>query len=215
MQLKRTVYQYSSTTFNATTKGKVIPKNTLLNVSAIVKTSAGTPRLKLANGTYITANRSNVVKVSSKIGNYYTKTPKKILVKSGINVYNNANFDKKISSVKKNTVLSIKDVVYSSGGTPRLKTISGSYITANKYFVLVVGSSISNYIYVNPGKVLLKKSVYQYNSTSFTSSTRGKAISKGKTLTVKSIAFTSGGTPRLKLSNGKYITANKSFVLAR
>ncbi|HWI50050.1 MAG TPA: GH25 family lysozyme, partial [Rummeliibacillus sp.] len=74
--------QYSSTSFTDAKKGKVIPKNTIIDVAGIVKTSAGTPRLKLANGTYLTANRDYVVKVASNIDQYYTKTPSKILVKS-------------------------------------------------------------------------------------------------------------------------------------
>ncbi|MGG0656376.1 DUF5776 domain-containing protein [Rummeliibacillus pycnus] len=207
--------QYSSKNFTTATKGKAIPKNTLIDVAGIEKTSAGTPRLKLTNGMYLTANRDYVVKVTSNIDQYYTKTPSKILVKSDLYAYNNANLDKRLVGVKKNTVLSIKDLAYSSGGTPRLKTLSGSYITASKDYVRAVTPSIANYIYVNPGTVQLTKNVYQYNSTSFTSATRGKSLAKGTKLAVKSISFTSAGTPRLKLSNGNYITANKSYVAAR
>lgn len=207
--------QYSSTNFTNATKGKSIAKNTLIDVVGIEKTAAGTPRLKLKNGMYLTANRDYVVKVTSSIDQYYTKTPSKILVKSNLYAYNNADLDKRLVSVKKNTVLSIKDLAYSSGGTPRLKTVSGSYITASKDFVRVVTPSITNYIYVNPGTVQLKKSVYQYSRTTFTSATRGKVLTKGKKLTVKAVSFTSAGTPRLKLSNGYYITANKSYVVAR
>jgi len=207
--------QYSSTSFTDATKGKSIAKNTLIDVAGVEKTSAGTPRLKLANGTYLTANRDYVVKLTSNIDQYYTKTPSKILARSNINAYNNADLEKKLVSVKKNTVLSIKDLAYSTGGTPRLKTVSGSYITASKDLVRVVTPSIADYIYVNPGTVQLKKSVYQYSSTSFTSATKGKALAKGKNLTVTAISFTSAGTPRLKLSNGNYITANKSYVVAK
>lgn len=207
--------QYSSTSFTEATKRKSLAKNTLVDVVGIVKTSAGTPRLKLANGMYLTANRDYVVKVTSNIDQYYTKTPSKILVKANLYAYNNANLEKKLVGVKKNTVLSIKDLAYSSGGTPRLKTVSGSYITASKDFVRVVTPSIANYIYVNPGKVQLKKSVYQYSSTSFTSATKRAALAKGKIFNVKGIYFTSAGTPRLKLANGNYITANKSYVVAR
>lgn len=209
------VNQYSSTSFTSATKGKAIAKNTLVKVAGIVKTSAGTPRLKLTNGTYMTANLDYVVKVTSKINQYYTKKPSKVLVKSGLYAYNNADLDSRVTGVKKNTVLRIKDLAYSSGGTPRLKLSNGYYITANKDFVRAVTSSIANYIYVNPGKVQLKRSVYQYSSPNMSSATRKSALSRGKTYTVKSISFSSGGTPRLKLSNGNYITANKNYVVAK
>lgn len=209
------VNQYSSTSFTSATKGKAMAKNTLVKVAGIVKTSAGTPRLKLTNGTYMTANLDYVVKVTSKINQYYTKKPSKVLVKSGLYAYNNADLDSRVTGVKKNTVLSIKDLAYSSGGTPRLKLSNGYYITASKDFVRAVTSSIANYIYVNPGKVQLKRSVYQYSSPNMSSATRKSALSKGKTYTVKSISFSSGGTPRLKVSNGNYITANKNYVVAK
>lgn len=207
--------EYTSTNFTDATKGKTLAKNTLLNVSAVEKTSAGTPRLKLTNGNYLTANRDYVVKVTSSIDQYYTTTPSKILVRSSLYAYNNANLDKKVATYKKYSIVSIKDMTYSDGGTPRLKTTSGSYITANKNFVRAVIPTITNYIYKNPGTVQVKKTVYQYSSTSFTSATKGKAISKGKIVTVKSIVFTSKGTPRLKLLNGKYITANKYYVMVK
>ncbi|RIJ63090.1 N-acetylmuramoyl-L-alanine amidase [Rummeliibacillus sp. TYF005] len=207
--------QYSSTSFTEATKGKSIAKNTLLNITGIEKTSAGTPRLKLTNGQYVTANRDYVVKVTSSIDQYYTTTPSKVLVKSYLYAYNNVNLEKKLVGVKKNTILTIKDLGYSTGGTPRLKTASGSYITASKDYVRVVTPNITNYIYVNPGKVQLKKKVYQYTSTTFTSAARKTALAKGKTYTVKSIVFNSNGIPRLKLANGKYITANKSYVVAK
>lgn len=209
------VNQYSSTSFTSVTKGKVVAKNTLVKVAGIVKTSAGTPRLKLTNGTYMTANLDYIVKVTSKIDQYYTKKPSKILVKSGLYAYNNADLDSRMTGVKKNTVLSIKDLAYSSGGVPRLKLSNGYYITASKDFVRAVTSSIADYIYVNPGKVQLKRSVYQYSSSNMSSTTRKSALPKGKTYTVKSISFSSGGTPRLKLSNGNYITANKNYVVAK
>lgn len=207
--------EYTSTNFTDATKGKTVAKNTLLNVSTIEKTSSGTPRLKLANGNYLTANRDYVVKVTSSIDQYYTTTPSKILVQSSLYAYSNANLDKKVATYKKYSIVDIKDMTYSDGGTPRLKTISGSYITANKDLVRAVIPTITNYIYKNPGTVQVKKTVYQYSSPSFTSATKDKAISKGKIVTVKSIVFTSKGTPRLKLSNGKYITANKYYVMVK
>ncbi|MBK3493555.1 glycoside hydrolase family 25 protein [Viridibacillus sp. YIM B01967] len=215
--VKKKVYQYSSTSLTAEYRGAALSKNTVVNVSGIEKTSKGTPRLKLTNGKYITANKEFVLKLTSSIDQYYTTVPKKVLIKKGLNAYSSTNLttSNKLTGVKKNSVLTINDIAYSTGGTPRLKTISGSYITAKKNYVLPLTSSIENYIYTNPGSIKTKSTVYQYRSTNFTTSNKGKAITKGSTVKVSSIVFTSKGTPRLKLSNGMYITANKSYVVAK
>lgn len=61
----------------------------------------------------------------------------------------------------------------------------------------------------------IAKKVYQYKGTSFTTANRGKAIAVGSTVKVSSIAYGTNGTPRLKLTNGYYITAKKTYVKAK
>ncbi|MGO2566249.1 MAG: DUF5776 domain-containing protein, partial [Brochothrix thermosphacta] len=42
--------------------------------------------------------------------------------------------------------------------------------------------------------------------------TRGKLHKKGSVLKVADIVYSSNGTPRLKLINGNYISANKKII---
>ncbi|MGF9979271.1 DUF5776 domain-containing protein [Viridibacillus arvi] len=215
--IKKTVYQYSSPSFSTGSKGAALKKNSIVSVSGIVNSANGTPRLKLTNGQYISANKKFVLKVTSKIDQYYTTVPKNIVVKKGLNAYKSVNLttSNKISGVKKNTILTIKDIEYTKNGTPRLKTTSGSYITANKDYVLKLPTNYYDYWTSNPGQVKIAKKVYQYKDTSFTAANREKAIAVGSTVKVSSIAYGTNGTPRLKLTNGYYITAKKTYVKAK
>lgn len=56
------------------------------------------------------------------------------------------------------------------------------------------------------------KPIYQYSSVNFTKSARGSKVTKGSQLAVKAITKNSKNAYRFQLTNGKYITANQSFV---
>lgn len=82
-------------------------------------------------GGYITANKKQVV------NQYYQSKPArvKIIHPKGLHQYRKANLTGKIRHVKKGQVLKVKKVIKSDKAT-RLQLSNGSYITANKRFMV-------------------------------------------------------------------------------
>lgn len=145
---------------------------------------------------------------------FYTTNPKKVIAKSDLRQFKTTAFEKWSGVVKKGEVVTVKRIVKTKGGTPRLQLTNGRYISANKKYVLKASSNIANYYTVNDdvSYVLLKKTDSEFDAVNFNDDTRGADIAKGKVVKVSSIVYTSGGTPRLKLTNGNYITAKKTVV---
>uniref|UniRef100_UPI002159506B DUF5776 domain-containing protein n=4 Tax=Brochothrix thermosphacta TaxID=2756 RepID=UPI002159506B len=106
----------------------------------------------------------------------------------------------------------VADIVYSSNGTPRLKLTNGNYLSASKSIVLKTINTAANYYTVNPGTIVMKVNDNQFSSKEFNKNTRGKLHKKGSVLKVADIVYSSNGTPRLKLINGNYISANKKII---
>ncbi|GEK33426.1 DUF5776 domain-containing protein [Kurthia sibirica] len=210
---KQIVTEYKSVTFNAATTIRKVAKNTVLEIADIEKTASGTSRLKLKNGNYVTANKKYVVKTRSNIEDYLTVVPKKVVTKVAQNAYNKVDFvaANKVATAAKNTVFTIADIDYTAGGTPRLKTVSGTYLSANIANNRPVINGVLNYIYINPKVIKTIGKVNVYTGVEFTKRT-GVSYAKNKTITVEGIRWSKAGTPRLKLSDGNYITANKTLV---
>lgn len=208
--------QYSKPSLDKSTKTATLKKGKEFKIVAVAKSGEGKFALQLANGQYITADKKIAIKVTKNIASYYTKKPSRVILKTNIGSYSSTKFSSatKIGSVKKNTILTIQDIEYTSTGVPRLKTISGSYITANKSYVHTLTSKYKNYFVTKPNYVKLSRDVHQYTSTTFKTSTKKSRVKKGKVLKVKGISFTAAGTPRLQLTNGLYITANKSYLIS-
>lgn len=208
--------QYRNSNLDGTTKTATLKKGQVLETTALVNSTQGKKALQLANGQYITADKKIAIQLSADINSYYTKKPSYVILSKDVGAYSSTSFanSTKMFNVKKNTILTIKDIAYTSTGIPRLKTVSGSYITANKSYVNVLTSQFKDYVLTKPNYVKLTKNVNQYSSISFTSSTKSAVLKKGKLVNIKSIRFTSAGTPRLQLTNGLYITANKSCLVA-
>ncbi|CUL94851.1 M15 family peptidase [Listeria monocytogenes] len=75
---------------------------------------------------------------SSNKNTYYTENPGKIKTLVQCDLYNSVDFTEKHKTggtFPKGTVFTISGMAKTKGGTPRLKTKSGYYITANKKFV--------------------------------------------------------------------------------
>lgn len=211
--VKEKLYEYSSTTFSEANRVRALDKNDLKQIVKVVTNSSGLPRLQLANGNYITANKEFVIKTRANLSEYYTTVPAKVLLKASQSAYKSTNFTdaNKVASYSKNTIFTIKDIEYSAGGTPRFKTISGYYISANKSYMRKVITNVMDYIYINPKQVEMKSKNNVYTSVEFTKKT-GKSYAKGKTVTVQGISWSAGGTPRLKIGTNQYISANLSYV---
>ncbi|EAE2381354.1 M15 family peptidase [Listeria monocytogenes] len=90
------------------------------NTTLLAKLKAGKPHTPASNNTY------------------YTENPKKIKTLVKCDLYNSVDFTEKNKTggtYPKGTVFTISGMAKTKGGTPRLKTKSGYYITANKKFV--------------------------------------------------------------------------------
>ncbi|HDU1158571.1 TPA: DUF5776 domain-containing protein [Listeria monocytogenes] len=90
------------------------------NTTLLAKLKAGKPHTPASKNTY------------------YTENPKKIKTLVQCDLYNSVDFTashKTGGTYPKGTVFTISSMAKTKGGTPRLKTKSGYYITANKKFV--------------------------------------------------------------------------------
>ncbi|KAJ60706.1 ABC transporter, periplasmic spermidine putrescine-binding protein PotD [Enterococcus faecalis FL2] len=110
--------------------------------------------------------------------------------------------------MKKNTLVEVQGIEYSSTGYPRLVTPQG-YLTARKDIVSAAISNIDSYYTSNPNSVKLLVNDYYYKDLEFKVS--DGAIKRGSVVNVQAIEYSSTGFPRLKTEKG-YITANKTYV---
>ena len=192
-----------------TSKGTAVKKNTLVEVQGIEYSSTGYPRLVTPQG-YLTARKDIVLAAISNIDKYYTANPGRVVVMKDETFYNNADFTSKGTAVKKNTLVEVQGIEYSSTGYPRLVTPQG-YLTARKDIVLAAISNIDKYYTTNPGRVVVMKDETFYNNADFTS--KGTAVKKNTLVEVQGIEYSSTGYPRLVTPQG-YLTARKDIVLA-
>ena len=75
------------------------------------------------------------------LSKYYTTNPGRVIMKNDDTFYQDVAFRIPGWQVKKNTLVTIKGIEYSSAGIPRLVTDQG-YLTANKDYVLAAQSNI-------------------------------------------------------------------------
>lgn len=214
INMKRADYAYSSPEFNAKTKVKQYDKSTLLNVKAIEYSSDWIPRLLLTNGLYVSAHQSNVVKALSNIGNYYTSNPSTIIMKKDDYAYKTTDFNANTRGKlqKKGTVLKVTGIVYSANWTPRLKLSNGTFVSAHTSNVVKAMSNIANYYTTNPQKIVMVRDDYAYKTTEFNGTTRKKLHKKGAVLKVTAVTYSANWTPRLKMSDGSFISAHHNNV---
>ncbi|EUJ37621.1 glycoside hydrolase family 73 protein [Brochothrix campestris] len=212
--MKKDDYAYKTTEFNTSTRGALQKKGTVLKVTGIVYSANMTPRLKLSNGTFISAHTSNVVKAMDTIGKYYTTNPSTIIMKKDDYVYKTTEFNTNTRGKlqKKGTVLKVTGIVYSANWTPRLKLNDGTFVSAHTSNVVKAMSNIANYYTTNPKKIIMVKDDYAYKTTEFNTGTRGKLHKKGAVLNVTAVTYSANWTPRLKLSDGSFISAHQSNV---
>jgi len=188
---------------------KAVTKGTLITVRGIKYTSGGTPRL-VVDGGYLTANKINVVKPISAISNYYTTNPGQVAILNATHIYSNINLtDGMVRALPKGSLISVKGIEYTKGGTPRL-VVNDGYITASKNNVTKPRATISNYYTTNPGQVTILNATHIYSNINLTGSVV-RALPKGSVISTKGIEYTKGGTPRLVV-NGGYITDSKDNV---
>lgn len=181
---------------------KLHPSNTIKDISgqSTLVTQAG--------------NSDSTPNPNVDLSDYFTSNPKHVMLQKSAGVYKTTAFtdSAKIRTLDKGTVVDVDDIVYTSNGIPRLKIGSNKYISANKNYMQKIIANYENFYYENPEKVLLNKDVSVYNSVDFNDDTKVATMLKGDTADIAGVELTSGGTPRLKLNNGNYISANRSYV---
>ncbi|MGH2217550.1 DUF5776 domain-containing protein, partial [Enterococcus faecalis] len=83
---------------------------------------------------YLTARKDIVFAAISNIDKYYTPNPGRVVVMKDETFYNNADFTSKGPAVKKNTLVEVQGIEYSSNGYPRL-VARKAYLSVRKDIV--------------------------------------------------------------------------------
>lgn len=157
---------------------------------------------------------STVTKTSNVSTIYHTSNPKKVVLKKQIGEYRDKAFDVKVRNLKKGKIVDVSSIATLSNGVTRLKLKNGHYITANKAYVLKVRGDIDTYITDVPERVLLRRDQSIYDSKDFTKQHEVRQYKKNTTFKIKSIVYAANGTPFLKTTSGKYLSARKDTTRA-
>ncbi|RIN29424.1 glycosyltransferase family 2 protein [Staphylococcus succinus] len=149
----------------------------------------------------------------AEIKQYFMYNPVTVSVRKKLYLYKDVEFTERIEqNVEIGEILEISEIRFTKKGTPRLITIEGYVITANRDFVTRVNKSKSNqYIFQKPYSVIAIKNCKVYEDRNFKSDSVNEVKAKQK-VDIQKIVLSSKGTPRLKTINGTYITANRNIV---
>ncbi|WP_337193993.1 DUF5776 domain-containing protein [Staphylococcus hominis] len=111
-----------------------------VEVSDVRYTSNGTPRLILKDSSVITANKDFITLINTAgLEQYITKVPETVKIIKACKLYDSRNFkDNVVGKLKKDDVLTIKDIIYTKNATPRFVTQEGLFLTANKDFMEII-----------------------------------------------------------------------------
>ncbi|MFQ3906353.1 glycosyltransferase family 2 protein [Staphylococcus sp. Mo2-7] len=109
----------------------------IIEIKDIGYTKKNTPRLITVDGLVLTANQKFIYRVAtSKANKYIYEKPETVMITKDCKEYQNRDFSgEALTELKVNEKVAIQKVVASSKGTPRLKTMNGTFITANRNFV--------------------------------------------------------------------------------
>lgn len=145
---------------------------------------------------------------------YISVLPKHVVALKNIYFYHDAEFKSaNPEKIKAGSRIDITEVIKSERGTPRLKTKDGFIITANKKLVkaLDLNDLDNNYIVDKPEKVRVIKKCKMYNSRAFNTEPV-KILEREEEFFVSDIVYTNGLTPRLKIRDNYFVTANLNYV---
>ena len=145
--------------------------------------------------------------------NYFTVNPQKVAAKVNSWVYNNKDTFSTVTQsreIKKDEMIDVVRIEYSSTGYPRLVTKEG-YLSANKNYFVKLPDNINDYI-TTAQRLVTKENIWVYNNKdTFSAETQVVQIPKDTMIEVKSITFSKDGWPRLVTDQG-YVSANKNYV---
>src|SRR5699024_10051031 len=146
---------------------------------------------------------------------YITLLPESVVNVKTINSYEDEEFETVISeNITAGNRFDIAEVSRSKSGTPRLKTTDGALITANRKFVKKLDRThTAGYLTDKPEKVRIIKKCRMYDSRAFDNDPV-KTLEIGEELFVSGIVYTNSLTPRLKIRDSYFVTANLDYVQA-
>lgn len=145
---------------------------------------------------------------------YISISPGYVVLLKDIYFYRDEEFKEAMpEKLKAGSRIDISEVTTSKRGTPRLKTEDGFIITANKELVKPMdpGAIDGNYIIDKPEKVKIIKKCKLYDSRSFKTEPL-KILEPGEEVFISDVVFTNNLTPRLKVRDSYFITANLDHV---
>ncbi|PHK50641.1 glycosyltransferase family 2 protein [Staphylococcus edaphicus] len=153
--------------------------------------------------------KQNVVDTSK----YLTYNPEAVSLVKQAKLYNDIEFKQPANvEIEIGELIDIHALVYTDKGTPRLQTVNGYYLTANKQFVQEVNRfKIAQYINKRPEAITILKKCKEYQNRKF-EGTALNIMTMGERVDIKKIVLSPKGTPRLKTFNDTFITANRDFV---
>ncbi|WP_238141091.1 DUF5776 domain-containing protein [Pediococcus damnosus] len=134
------------------------------------------------------------------------------LIKKTTTEYAGLDSTAKVATLKKNQVIKINSLKKNAKGLYRFQLSTGKYVTADTASIQKLIATYKNYYYLKPSTSIIKvlHKVGYYRSTSATKAT--KYLTKGDFAHVLGVYYTKAGRPMLKISNGEYITSNRSWV---
>lgn len=152
-------------------------------------------------------------RAASQKANYFNTLPEHVVTVKKVKLYEDADFNIPMKEIEAGTPFNIESIERSSKGTPRLKTTEGSFITANQKFVEILNDvDKEKYYTMAPKEVEIIKNCQLYDSRSFKRAPIRK-LKAGEMLAIDEVIYTKNQTPRLKTTEGYYVTANKKFVV--
>lgn len=126
---------YQDVDFN--TMISVVEPGTFFIIKGVTNSSNGIPRLETIDGHILTANIDFIEPLQSVDATVYmTERPQFVEVIKRCKLYTDRSFkNEPIRSIKVGERFEVETLIYTSNHTPRIKTINGEYLTANKNFV--------------------------------------------------------------------------------
>lgn len=180
-----------------------------------MKSSTGIPRLQLADGSYISASKSLVLKTSATSNFYITNdNVKQVMTIRNLYSYRSSTSNTSPEFVPANTIFNVSRVVYNGSGENRFAIINGRFISADKNDVVEVPATIQNYFleYDSSLKLRTQKVIYKYDTLLFGDQQKDpEMIPVGTVLDIQDVVYNKLGYPRFKLTDGKYVSTKKTL----
>lgn len=175
---------------------------------------------RLSNGAkleYFT-NRVSSISDSTLAKKYYMTNPTYVVTKTAVVSYKKKDFitKNKRNTIAQGTFLKVKKITKSSKGIPHLELTDGTFITASKGSVVKTTASKYKQYYSAKDKVtsiVVIKDVKHYKKSNGNELQTRNKIKANTVLKVKNVVHDGSGATRFQLTNGGYITANKSDVV--